>query len=116
MSTDVAGRLEVVILVDCGCDHRSRIAHFEMLLVAEMNHPGGRGTRDVGRLVASLADLLIRQEVVFGFRAGGRRRMAPRALELELQVQFMRKGSGIRSRAPDPNPRRNERKDQLHPL
>jgi hypothetical protein len=42
--------------------------------------------------------------------------MAARALELELQVQLVRKGRGIRSRAPDRNPRRNERKDQLHPL
>ena len=60
VAADIARGLEVLFLVDSGGDGGGQVAHFEVLLVAEMNHSGGRRTRDVARFVAGLAGFLSR--------------------------------------------------------
>lgn len=108
---NIAGRLKVIAIVDGRRDHRRQIAHFQMLLVAEMSHPGGRRTTDRCRRMASQTDLGVRKQVVARLCASSRRDMAVRAFELLLEMDLMRKRRGIRGRAPD----RNAQQKDPHP-
>ena len=99
--SDIARRLEIGFLVDRLGDHRCDVAHLEMLLVAEMSHPGGWRIRNLPRLVARPAGFLFGQQIVRRSGAGGSRRVARAAARFQFQVELMRKGRGIRCRAPD---------------
>lgn len=94
VAADIARGLEVLFLVDGGGDGGGQVAHFEVLQVAEMSHRGGRGTRDVARFVAGLAGFWAGEQVVGWGCTGGGCSVTGGALNLQLEMELMRKGRG----------------------
>ena len=109
---DVARGLQIGLLIDGGRNHRSDVAHLEMLLVAEMSHPGGRWSRDLHRGVATGADLLIRKQVVGRLRARAHFGVTRHAFHLQFDVKLMGKRGGAGCRSPEDQ----QRERVPHPL
>ena len=91
MPPDIARRLQIGLFVDRGRDYRRHVAHFQVLGMAEMHHPGGGRSRNLHILVAACARSLVRQQVVRRGRARRGRRVATRTRKLEGEVELVRK-------------------------
>jgi len=96
VAADIAGRLEVIAVVDGGGDEGRGAAHLKMQRVAEFGQTrGGRGrNRDLAILVTREADALRGQEIVLHFGAGRGRGVALHAFEALAQMDAMGKGRG----------------------
>ena len=98
--------LEIGLVVDGGSQKRRYVAHPEVQGVVEFGHPGGGRRGNLRLIVASLAGLEGREQIVLHFGAGGRVGVASEALDPHAQMQAMWKGRGSRERAPDQHDRR----------
>ena len=110
VAANVAGRLQIVVLINRQCQQRRHIAHLQMQGVAESGDAEvagavrGRG-RNLGFPMAFQADFLSGQEVVLNARAGCGRWMTALALEFQLEMQPMRKRRGCPQRGTRAAPR-----------
>ena len=98
MRTNIAGRREILPGIDGGLQHRRDIPEFQMQRVVESiqwrSRRGGNGSI----LMALEADLFLRQQIVTDARALRGRRVAVRALQLQFQMNAMRKRRALGQR------------------
>lgn len=91
---DVAGRLQVSLVVDGRSDVTRSIAHLQMERVAEFGNASRRRRGDLGVLVTLQTDPLGGQQVIFHSRTGRRGAVAIEASQPDLQVRTMREWRG----------------------
>src|ERR1017187_8179057 len=115
MAADVAGRLEVGLLIDGSGQDWRQVAHLEVLGVAEEGDARRRRRRDPGILMALEADRFRGQQVVRRLGAGGGRGLAGGAVEFQREVQLMRKRRA-EGRTPRHTPRDQQDGEPFHPL
>lgn len=94
VAADIADRPEVSLLIDGIGNHWRDVAHLEMQHVRERGEAGDGRSGDLDIRVAGTANGFDGQQVVGHLGAAGSRGVTGDTLQVEAEVEFVRKGRG----------------------